>query len=505
MTLSKAEVDGIVRAAVEGEAPSVRVRSKIEMVHLLNALPDFKFQTTRATPLAMLCIAGTDYGWHELEETGRRDLLSDLSGKAKASLRRDLQHRLERVTRPCFELEWKSFGLALNSIGILAAPPDSKITKRMFLRDKPADRLFSLFKKFPVLASLWCQAISQWRNYVIEVLLRFKLDRPALSRAFFSGGPIARVLDLRCSLSDSHNLGRTVALLQCEEGSIIYKPRSGAGEWEWSSLLESMNKQSFRPKLRAARVLRRKGYCWMEYVEALPCQGEAAGRRFYQRMGGIIAAAYLLRAVDCHRDNAIACGEEPVLVDADALWHVSPLTAAQSPLDLLYRTGFFPNSRRTSLQSRSSILGRTTKGTHLPRIDGTPLTPGVYSREIVSGFTRGWRCILGTQEGRSAFLRQLRRIRSRERRWIYWATEKYGAIRQASIQPAVLRSGKDRNRLIVDSCTRPIVSSAVVHAEVEALKRLDIPYFRRATKEPMSPDTRLASAEVLGALQRALL
>jgi lantibiotic modifying enzyme len=505
MTLSRPEVDAIVRAALEGEAPSVRARSKIEFVRLLDALPDFKFQTKRATPLAMLCTAGVDYGWRELEKAARRDLLADLSNKAKVSLRQNLRHRLERITRPCFELEWKSFGLAMSSIGVPGASPDSKLAERMFLRDKPSDRLFSLFRKFPVLASLWSQVILQWRHYVMEVLSRFTLDRGALSRAFFSGKPIARIVDLRCDLSDWHNSGRTVARIRCEAGSIIYKPRSGLGEWEWFALLKSMNARSFRPRLRVAEVLRRPDHCWMEYVDALPCRDEAAVRRFYERIGGMIAAAYLLRAVDCHRDNAIACGEDPVLVDADALWHVSALTAAQPPLDLLYRTGFFPNSRRASLQSRSSILGRTTNGKHLPRIDGRPVSPGPYAREIVSGFTRGWRSILGTKERRSAFLGQLRRIRVRERRWIYWATEKYGAIRQGSIQPAVLRSGKERDRLITGSCTRPTVSSAVVRAEIEALKRLDIPYFLRTTKESMNPDAPLASAEVLKALQRALL
>lgn len=494
-----------MRATVDDEAPLVRSRLGVEMRRMLNALPHFEFQTKPATPLVKLCVAGADYGWRELQKAAKPDLLAEVSDKAKASLRRDLRHRLERLTRPCFELEWKSFGLAMGSIGILPARPDLKVAERMFLRDKPSDRLFALFKKFPVLAGLWCQIISQWRTYVMEVLSRFMLDRHALSRAFFSGRPIARIVDLRCDLSDWHNSGRSVARLQFEAGSVIYKPRPGLGEWEWFSLLESMNRRSFRPKLRAARVLRRKDYCWMEYVEALPCRSEAAARRFYQRMGGMIAAAYLLRAVDCHRDNAIACGEDPVLVDADALWHVSSLTAAQPPLDLLYRTGFFPNSRRSSLQSRSSILGRTTKGNHLPRMDGTGLSAGPYAREIIGGFTRAWRSILGSKPRRSAFLRQLVRIRSCERRWIYWATEKYGAIRQASIQPAVLRSGKERSRLITRLCTRTIVSSAVVRAETQALKRLDIPYFPRTTKESMPTDTPLASADVLQALQDALL
>ncbi|MEY2482985.1 MAG: hypothetical protein QOK24_1513 [Verrucomicrobiota bacterium] len=505
MTLSKPELEAIVTAAVEGQAASARRGLRIEIQGMLNGLADFEFQTKRATPLAKLCTAGADYGWRELQRTATPDLLAEVSAKAKASLRRDLRKRLERITRPCCDLEWKSFGLAMGSIGILPAPPDSKVTEQMFLRDKPSDRLFALFKKFPVLAGLWSQVISQWRTYVMEVLSRFMLDRTALARAFFKRRPIARILDLRCDLSDWHHSGRTVARLQFEAGAIIYKPRPGLGEWEWFSLLETMNARSFRPKLWPARVLRRKDYCWMEYVEALPCRSEAAVRRFYQRIGGLIAGAYLLRAVDCHRDNAIACGEHPVLVDADALWHVSALTAAQAPLDLLYRTGFFPNSRRSSLQSRSSILGRTTKGSHLPRISGTPVSPGRYAREIVSGFARAWRSILGTKERRSAFLRQLQRIRSRERRWIYWATEKYGAIRQASIQPAVLRSGRERNRLIARLCTRPIVSLSVVRAEIEALQRLDIPYFLRTTKGSMNPDAPLASAEILGALQRAIL
>src|SRR5436190_1933921 len=79
---------------------------------------------------------------------------------------------------------------------------------------------------------------------------------------------------------------------------------------------------------------------------------------FYQRLGGMIAAAYLLKAVDCHRENVIAVGEYPILVDVDALWHVSPLTRTQSLATVLYRTGFLPNSRPGSLQSRSSVLGR---------------------------------------------------------------------------------------------------------------------------------------------------
>jgi lantibiotic modifying enzyme len=504
MTLSKVEISALVKGAVDGGEPSVRPPWAVEMRRMLRALPALEFRPERATPLVKLSEAGARYGWRDLEATSNPNLLASVSPKAKANLTRDLRHALERLTRPCLELERTSFGLALNSIGGLARSSDSKLAERMFLGDKPSDRLFSLFKKFPVLARLWCQLISQWREHVTEVLLRFTTDRTALSDAFFGGQPIRTIGDFRCGLSDSHNHGRTVMQLQCGTGAVIYKPRPGDGEWEWGSLLEWMNTQSFQPRLRAGRVLRRKGYCWMERIEVAPCKKGAAARRFYQRIGGMIAAAYLLKTVDCHRDNLIASGEDPVLVDADALWHVSPATKAQTPLDLLYRTGFLPNSNPRSLQSRSSVLGLTNTGKHVARIGTKPLSAVQYEREILSGFSHAWHCILGTKDRRRAFARRLRRIQSRERRWIYRPTEKYAAIKRASIQPAALRSGSERNLLIARLCQRSSMTAALIRAEIDALERLDIPYFARRIKEQYALDTADVPADVREALRHVL-
>jgi lantibiotic modifying enzyme len=469
---------------------------------MLGALDDLEFSPARATPIVRLCGAGARSGWQEFEAAANPDLSTSVCPRAKASLRRDLRRRLERLSRRCLELERTSFELALNSIG-LAASSDPTVIERMFLGDKPSHRLFSLFKKFPVLARLWRLSISQWRDHVTEVLLRFREDRASLARALFGNKPIGPITNFRCNLSDPHNQGRTVTELQFSTGAVIYKPRSGDGEWEWASLLEWMNAQSFQPRLRPARVLRRKGYCWMERIAAAPCKNAAGARRFYERMGGLIAAAYLLKAVDCHRDNLIASGEDPVLVDADALWHVAPITKTQSPLDLLYSTGFFPSANPRSLQSRSSALGPGTAGKHVPRLAGQPLQSGQYRREIARGFARAWRCILGTRKARETFARQLRRIRATERRWIYWATESYGAIRDASFQPQALLSGRERELLIRRQCTRGLAAPDVIDAEIRALKQLDIPYFLRRTSQSLTPDRLTVPPELIQALRSA--
>jgi lantibiotic modifying enzyme len=221
-------------------------------------------------------------------------------------------------------------------------------------------------------------------------------------------------------------------------------------------------------------------------------------------MGGIIGAAYLLRAADCHRDNIMAAGEHPVLVDAEALCH--PLLGAktETPFDRLYRTGFFPGSSQRSLQSRSSVLGPATVGRHVPRIRGKALSPARYEREIVDGFCRAWRCVLGTRNRRAGFIRRLRRICSRKRRWIYRPTEQYAAIARVSIQPGAVRSGIERELLIARLCSRRTAPSPVIHTEIAALKRLDIPYFTRRIKERSPLHQGVVPTEVTDALRRAL-
>jgi len=242
----------------------------------------------------------------------------------------------------------------------------------------------------------------------------------------------------------------------------------------------------------------------MERIEPMPCKDKAGARRFFQRLGGTIGVAYLLRAVDCHRDNIIAAGEHPILVDAEALWHVGPERKTETPVDRLYRTGFLPGPERKSLQSRSGVLGRGTTGQHVWRIRNNAFLAAQYEREIIAGFRRAWRCLLGTKKRSAAFARRLRRICSRKRRWIYRATETYAAIAQASIQPAALRSGIERDLLLSRLCSRKTVPSRVVHDEIDALKRLDIPHFARRLKGRSPSDESIVPREIIEALRRAL-
>ena len=500
MALSDAGIAAIIKAAAdEGEA-FVRTPWAVAMDRMLRGLEDIEFQPGRGSALVRLCDAGARYGWQVWEATAPSEQKQVLFQRAKRNLRKGLRRNMERITRPCLDLERSSFDLAVKALGLGLMDRNPRSADAMFLKGKPRDRLFSLFQKFPVLARLWSLLITQWCNHLSEVLERIAVDRTALSQSFFGGKPLGAIVNVGCGLSDSHNDGRTVTMVEFEAGPVIYKPRSGEGEWEWHSLLHWMNDHSFRPRLTAGRVLRRPGYCWMEHISAERCQEPAAIRRFYERVGGMIAAAYLFRAVDCHRENIVVAGEYPVLVDVDALWHVSPVTKTQDALSQLYRTGFFPNSDPRSLQSRSSVLASFRR----MATRNKEFHPSRYEGEIVRGFDKAWRCLLGTGKREAATKRRRQRIRSQNRRWIYMATEKYAAIRKASIQSGVLRLASDRNLLIAGLCRRDSVDPVVVATEINSLKRLDIPYFSRRTRELMPPDKQTERREVIHALKCAL-
>lgn len=488
--------DSITSSPAESDSSHTR--------ELLGALEHIAFASRRGGPLTQLCAAGARYGLEKLERELSQELLRSLSAKAKATLSRHLQRTLEQVTAPSLELEWNSFSLAMESLGFRQVSAANS-AEQIFLGDRPTHRLRSLFRKFPVLPRLWLLAIRQWHKHIAELLSRIAKDRAAISRLFFDDRPITRIRNMRPGLSDPHKSGRSVTLIEFDSGLLVYKPRSGRSEAEWFELLRWINEHGFVPKLRAARVLERGSYSWMEYIEAKSCGDEAGIERFYERLGGTIAIAYLLKAVDCHRENVIAAGEFPVVVDVDALWHVSPLTKTQSPTTLLYRTGFFPNSRRRSLQSRSSVLGFARTGKHLARIHDRPVEASDYAKEIVRGFCRAWDCLLGTSSRRSIFLRKLHQIRRLPRRWIYLATERYAAILRASVSPSALKAEEARKALITALCRRSSATPGLIGAEVRALMQLDLPYFVRQTNELMPADKSAMPSELVEAIQNTLL
>jgi len=186
--------------------------------------------------------------------------------------------------------------------------------------------LSGLFEVYPVLARFLARAAEQWVSFVADFLRDLHEDAGLLSETFHAGQPLGQILRIKTGMSDPHNGGRTVLEVQFgRELSLFYKPRSCKPEFEYNCLLRWLNENCELPlKLRTYTVLERSSHAWTEKIYVRPCANGEPARRYFERAGMMAAVLYALEAVDCTMDNIIADGEDPVLIDTEALLQPRP-------------------------------------------------------------------------------------------------------------------------------------------------------------------------------------
>jgi type 2 lantibiotic biosynthesis protein LanM len=333
---------------------------------------------------------------------------------------------------------------------------------------------------------------------------------------------------VEAGISDLHHRGRSVIKLKFAENlELFYKPRPVIMEKNFNELLSWLNCKGSSPTFKVVTVLARPDYGWMEAVPHLPCTDCAAVERYYKRLGMLLCVLYALEATDCHYENVIACGEYPVLVDAETLLNprVTDFFAAHRPndpalqmqMDLLentvLRTAFMPfkfeqQSDSYDFGALAQITekevevrvrrwehintdgmklyienGRMTPGTNVPLLDGCYHDVKSYSGAFVEGFREGYRLI---SELKSELLNPtgpLTEFQNRPVRIIFRSTKVYGFILSKLTHPRYLRTGLERSLeiealghafLLTETCP-PLWH--LLGEEVQAMEQDDIPLF----------------------------
>jgi lantibiotic modifying enzyme len=391
--------------------------------------------------------------------------------------KRELYRRLREVAEQ--PIAWH---LAAFRAAYCAVNGDSSIRAmhRAFLLPDPTARLLEVTGQFPELARLLTLLIANWRRNVTEVLTRLDRDRGAIARKLLASRTPGKILEICMGLSDPHRGGRTVALVRLENGIIVYKPRSGHSEHEWSSILRWMNSNGLRPQLRPAIVLRRSGYCWMEYIPASSCRSNGQRKEYVRRSGALLCVAYLTKTIDCHTGNVIGAGAHPVLVDAEALLHPADrglLHSRSIDRDELVRTGWLPFENRVGNKRYDiSPLESFNLGGRRSTSNGTTFVDD-YSEDFIEGFVTAWKVLIGTRRSRRLFANRMGRLSLQRWRQIVRPTMYYAAITKASLQAGLLRSTKSRLHFLEECCKSAGAGSRVSRREALQLAQLDIPYF----------------------------
>ncbi|MFD5825045.1 type 2 lanthipeptide synthetase LanM family protein [Lentzea sp. NPDC060358] len=381
--------------------------------------------------------------------------------------------------------------------------------------------LTGLLHRYPVLARLLGQACEQAVSAHRELRDRYSSDRHRIVGTIFGGRDPGALVSVETGLGDPHHQGRTVAVLRFDSGArVVYRPRPVELHARFTTYLEWFSTRT-GISFRTPCLLAGNGYGWLEHVEHEPCADVADVAEFYRRLGALLALLYALDGTDMHYENLIACGDQPVLVDVETLFHptLAPATdpAALALVRSVHRTALLPHvllgdngvadvsgvGGDHGVPSPLDVVDWADAGTdrmrlvrrprespgavNRPVLAGVTAEPADYQDSLLAGFRAGYDAIVAH---RDELLRLVRKAANDEVRFIARATRQYARLLDESTHPSVLVDALDRDLafgvLVVDD---PLLDR-LVPFEVSDLWRGDVPLF---TCQPGSADLWTAS------------
>jgi len=429
--------------------------------------------------------------------------------------------RLARIAARTLVLE---LNLARQRGDLVGATPADRFTHFVNHLD-----LAGLLRRYPVLARLLALSSLHSAAAHVEMLDRFAVDRGRIVADLLDGVDPGAIIAVETGQGDSHGRGRTVCTLRFADGSrLVYKPRTIDLHVRFNEMLGWLDGHT-RLGLRRVRVVRGEGYGWVEFVEHEECSEVSGIGRFYHRLGALLALVYTVDGTDMHYENLIACGDQPVLIDIETLFHPTLLTAAPStdpaanalagsvtrtallPQMLLGDHGVFDLSGlggdrdRTYPSTSVDWIDPATDTMRLvrraapavgahnrPRLGGEEAEPADYQTALLAGFRVGHDTICAH---RAELLDLVRRCADVPVRFVARATRVYANALDETTHPQVARDALDRDLaldLLWTEAREDALLRALVPHELADLWAGDVPLF---TVRPGSRDVWTSTGE----------
>jgi type 2 lantibiotic biosynthesis protein LanM len=345
--------------------------------------------------------------------------------------------------------------------------------------------LAALFTRYPVLARLLGQACDFAAEAQLELLTRFAADRAEVVTTLLDGtdpGPVVTVL---AGLGDPHQQGRSVSMVGFADGrKVMYRPRDVGTHLRFAELMRLLNEALSWLGLRSVAVVARPGYGWLEHIPHRPMTDQSQVDRFYRRQGALLALLHVLDAADIHCENLVACGDQPVLIDVETLFHpelAHPAVPRDDPAAAalgasVHRTALLPfpvvgEHGVLDISGLGGDAGGMTPGNvvdwdlagtdrmrlarrpapfagaeNRPRLVDRDVGPDDHEPALQDGFRLAYHAIMLRRDEFAAHLEGCADV---EVRVVVRPTERYAFLLDESTHPALLRDALDRD-LVLD-------------------------------------------------------
>jgi lantibiotic modifying enzyme len=264
--------------------------------------------------------------------------------------------------------------------------------------------------------------------------------------------------------------------------------------------------------------LARPDYSWMEFLRRKSCASPSAVRLFYFRWGAQAGLAQILRATDLHRENWVAVGAQPILVDGELIGDAELISSRQKrnskhrqSLPALLQTGLLPLVSRDragfyrGIAPLDATIPKSAPARCWPRYRRVAQQPSRYVNDLVRGF-EAVAAVFGYPRTAQRFFREVvLRTARQDHRVLLRATAQYARLLRQSCEARNMISPGERWRRLVRDCCASAANRRVGLAEARALLRCDIPKFtKRRSAVPVSWKTFSAAIVELKSSSRLL-
>lgn len=356
---------------------------------------------------------------------------------------------------------------------------------------------------------------------------RWAADRDAI--ATLLDCPIGELTAVGFGAGDTHRGGQTVAILSCDGGMVVYKPRPVAVDAALRNFITGIGERSGAALwMGVPRVVDRGDYGWTEFTPHIYAANDEELAHFYEGIGHWLAVLRVIGGVDFHAENLIAHGPTPVIIDCETLFAPripgkpsgfgdATDIAIQYVAGTVLATGLLP-SRAQGLGWRGADVsgvgalpgqqpgmkapGIVNAGTDEAKIAMVPFekpptknhpstSPSLVKHwpSILSGFTELSETLRALDRG-GALEPMLAPFEECRVRVVVRATEPYAEIARMLWHPVSLHdeaAARARARDLLErmAANVPMAPSdpVVIDAEVEDLLNGDIPYFSTIARE----------------------
>jgi type 2 lantibiotic biosynthesis protein LanM len=400
-----------------------------------------------------------------------------------------------------------------------------------------ADSYNLIISRYPVLARLVASIMLYWISYSINLHNRFQADSREIARLLNiktqTGADVVERIHL--GLSDCHNKGNSVSIIQCYGGSrIVYKPRPIAIESAFSSFLarcDSLLKENHqaieedKETLRSPCLIDKGDYGWVEYIQHIDCDTDDLASRFYRRFGMLLAILHALGASDFHYENIINSKDYPILVDIETIIvpklsseirNSVPTSSIGDLDDSVLLTGVLPiwfldsdskepfnfSGMRMTVEQESSMDGEAwvnvnsdfmrpntvtekgTRGKQVSKAANFKMSPTRFIKQVTCGFEQMYNILVDNHADLVRVFASDLELNGIQLRFIIRPTQTYAWMLGYCLRPDSLQCGIDYSidldllaRVHTRESMKPDTWNLLKSEQVQ-LQRFDVPYFQ---------------------------